>query len=529
MIKSIKLANSYPTSVVGFIAKDLSNLYNLGFKLDFSTIILNSLFEELIADNSIKNKISSLMQNLKKESQTYEIKETCESIRKSILECTFPENLDEYINDAYETLSWGENTSAKDLLKAAEHRVDIIASPDYITAPIIYSGIDKEKIKEKIKEIYAEFFTYTEVIYRINSDIKHEFSIGLIIKKEETISASAFVYLDKPSNLIKLFVFPGRLNIKEVINPDEEVKPDYYEINRDTLKLKNSLAGKQKFKNICENGECKRVECQINSFILDDNAAIEIARLTKKASVLLEKDVQIIFSITSNKIEIEHVSNIIDLQKDYVQKSQEIATGTIEPEAVNSIPEETEEQINENLETGDTFHDHEPIKELDEEPEIEPIQEGPNVEEEIHNEIPKIEEPQIEEVQTTQERTIPVEKEAQPSSFEEIMKSEKSLNELMREEGAQKEIPVEEKSEPRQEEKINFEETPLEEKHEVHSEFTQPPIPVEEERVEVEEPVTEDIKEEPNILDSNPISILDEPEEKKEESEEKKDDDDFIL
>ena len=155
MIKSIKLANSYPTSVVGFIAKDLSNLYNLGFKLDFSTIILNSLFEELIADNSIKNKISSLMQNLKKESQTYEIKDTCESIRKSILECTFPENLDEYINDAYETLSWGENTSAKDLLKAAEHRVDIIASPDYITAPIIYSGIDKEKIKEKIKEIYA--------------------------------------------------------------------------------------------------------------------------------------------------------------------------------------------------------------------------------------------------------------------------------------------------------------------------------------------------------------------------------------
>lgn len=503
MIKSIKLANSYSSKIVGFIAKDLSNLYNLGFKLEFSTIILNSLFEELIADNSIKNKISSLMQNLNKDSLIHEIKDACESIRKSILECTFSENLDEHISDAYETLSWGESSSAKDLLNEAKHRVDIIASPDYITIPIIYSGIDREKIREKIKEIYTEFFTYNEVIYRINSNIDHEFSIALLIKKEETFSASAFVYLDKQSNLVKVFVFPGRLNIKDVINPDEEVKPDYYEINRDTLKLKNSLAGKQKFRNISENGEYKRIECQINNFILDDNAVIELARLTKKASVLLEKEVQIIFSITSNTIEIEHVSNIIDLQKDYVQKSQDIIKEEIESE-IEPIPEEIEEELNK---SNDLLASQEPIIK---DPDLEDIPHHfePELQEEIQE--PK-------EIESVQDNPP----EQQSNDFEKMIKSDKHKNINIF--GHQ-----------------NLDTTTSSSELDLNSDKPLSELMQEQETTMQKEPQQEEYqpeKLEENILDSTPIDILGDGEEKKENQEDKKDDkkedelkeDDFIL
>ena len=450
-------------------------------------------------------------------------------------------------------------------MSESQHRVDIIASPGYITKPIIYFGIDQEKVKEKIKEVYAEFFSYKEVIYRINSDIDHKFSISLVIKKNETVAASAFTYLNKKTNLINIYVFPGKINITDIIKPDEEIKPDCYEVNRDTLKLKTSFAGKQKFKNLVDNGEYKRVECQINNFILDDNVAVELARLTKKASVLLEKEVQLIFAITSNKLEIEHVSNILDLQEEYSKKSQEIIKEDSD-NGIKPIIEEELEEINNDPDIEETHNNFEPETELNNEVSIEEkqeiIEEHPQEEQEINNE----------------ENNTPKEiinQEPQPN-LNEMINSDRPLSELMQEEitpepnhsEVQETAPTQEYHE----QAPQFNSEPIQDNNEEETHYEPSPIiePVEEDVVDVNEtPVEEEQKLEPevnnnntpeepqqiteqdneniidhstelnkpenisetNILDSNPINILDNTEDNKEEDsdEDKKDDDEFIL
>lgn len=342
MIKSIKLANSYTTEQVGYIAKDLSNLYNLNIDVEFSVIILKSFFEKLIEDNTIKNKIQSLLNNIDGNSDKREIEEIFESIAEAIINCEFSEELKEYINDAYETLPWQKTQSAKELLGNPQHKIDIIASPNYITAPLIISNIEKEQIFEKIKQAYAHFFTKEEIMYRLTSGIDEEFSISLIMQKHQDYNATAFCCPDKNLGILKLYVFPGCININDMIKPDNEVRPDYYEIIRDTLRLRNSIAGKQKFKNTCLNGEYKRQECNITNFIIDDYVASELARITKKAGVLLEKDVQVIFNISENELIIEHVSNILDLQKEYYSRTKGLIKKQETEETTNVIADELE-------------------------------------------------------------------------------------------------------------------------------------------------------------------------------------------
>jgi hypothetical protein len=320
VIKSIKLANSYSTQEVGFLAKDLSNLYNNHMNVQFCTVILNKLFQNLIEENSIKNKIKGLLININKKNKT-EIKDISETIQKAITNCKFSDEMQETILDGFETLSWDQKLSATELLSKKQHRIDLIASPNYITKPIMIKGIEKNNILEQLKNLYNKFFSYEEIIYRIRSNIDNDFSIAVLMQKHDNQPATAFAIPKKDSEkAIDIYVFPGLINITEIERPSSDVRPDYYLIDKDTLKLKKSIAGKQKYKNIVNDGVFLKQECQINNFILNDAVAVEIARITKRISSLLEKNIQAMFKIISNKLEIFHVSNLLDIQKEHHNK-----------------------------------------------------------------------------------------------------------------------------------------------------------------------------------------------------------------
>ena len=523
MIKSIKLANSYPTTEVGFIAKDLSSVYNFEFNTNFSIVILNSFFEELLKDNTVKNRISSLLQNINENTDIHQIKEISETITTAIEGCDFSEELKENLSDAYETLPWKSNVSAKDLLDSPEHKVNIIGSPDYITAPLIFFGIEKNSLEETIKKVYAHYFSVEEIIYRINSGINENFSIAVVIQKEEPVSVSALCYISKTKetkNQIKVYVFPGLINIKDIEKPDQEVKPDQYVVSRDSLKLDSSVAGKQTFKNISKNGEYKRVECQIKSFILNDAIASEIARLTKKAGVLLEKAVQIIFTITNDRINIMHISNTIDLQKDYFNKTQ-LKTDFVAEETKEETPEIDEEPEEEILK--EEYEEQEEISEIKDFDRVEPNSEDiasvpePKAEEtttELESEnqdIPKAEDFTIKENNKEQDEETP-EIDEETNTPENVLDSDKPLSELMESAESTEEV--------------------------VDEDIEMPENPEAEDKTENQEEQKEENQEpeQTDITNSEPISLLDEPEEKAEnildnnESEEKQEDnDDFLM
>ncbi len=542
MIKSIKLANSYPTTEVGFIAKDLSSIYNFEFNTNFGIVILNSFYEELLKDNTVKNRIDSLLQNINEKIDTTQVKEISETITNAIKSCDFSEKLKENLNDAYETLPWKSNVRANDLLDNPGHKVNLIGSTNYVTAPVIILGIEKSSIEEKIKEIYAHYFSIEEISYRLNSNIDKKFSIAIIIQKEESVSATALCCVNKTQqkeSSLKVFTFPGTINIKDIENPDEEVKPDQYIIDRDTLKLISSVAGKQKFKNISENGENKRVECQINDFILNDAIIGEIARLTKKAGVLLEKKVQMIFTITDGQIKAMHVSNTIDLQKDYFDKIKiKINFLSGETEETNEIDEEPEETIlkEDYEEEKEEFDRVEPnvdiintpieteTKKLNNELEQE-NQDDPNTENSVveqENQEEKTKEFAVEEEKETLHETTSQRKE-EKKDYTNILDSNKPLNELMETtENTSEQLNSKEELVPQKEQSF-------EQKTENHKENAN------------EQP---SIQEESNITNSEPISLLDEPEtkeknilwdeepeQKKESSEKegKEDNDDFLI
>jgi len=351
MIKSIKLANAHSIKEVGLVGKDLSNLYNLKFNTDFGIILTSEFFNELINDNSIVNKLNSLLIESEKANND-EIKDISEKLIFAINNCEFSEKLKEEIMDAYETLSWDTNVSASDLLKEKKYRINLIASVDYITRPLILQNISKNNIEESLKKIFSFFVSYEELKYRLNSNIDNKFNISIIMKKENNITATAFATLiNQNENLIRVYVFPGCINFEELINSNQEIKPDVYTVDNDLLKIKSNIAGKQKFKTECNNGDYSRKECQINTFIINDVAVSEIARLIKKSGALLEKKVQGIFEITNNKILLTHISNILDLQKDYffkIHKNKDNNCKDNNLENNSNIIIDSEEILNEN-------------------------------------------------------------------------------------------------------------------------------------------------------------------------------------
>ncbi len=328
MIKSIKLVNSYITDEVGLIAKDLSNLYNQRFNVEFSIVFLSDFLDELISNNAIRTKITSLINSIN-QNDLSSLNDISNSIMSSIMSCEFSDSQKEFINDAYETIPWDKKVNANQLLSSSEHSIDIIASPSYVTRPFIFPNINKENISETIKKLFAEFYSVSEIVYRINSNIPHEFYLAIIMQKSIDVIASAFSYVsevltttNKLQNLEKIFVFPGRINFDELNNTNSGIDPDFYLVLKDLLKIERSHAGKQKFKNIAKNGIYSHKSCQINDFILNDNAITEMARLTKKINAVLEKKCQIIFTISKNKITINHISNLLDYDKDYFLKTK---------------------------------------------------------------------------------------------------------------------------------------------------------------------------------------------------------------
>lgn len=467
MIKSIKLANSYSTEEVGFLAKDLSNLYNNHMNVQFCTVILNKLFQTLIEENSIKNKIKGLLININKKTKT-EIKEISENIHKAITNCKFSDEMQESILDGFETLSWDQKFSANELLSKKQHRIDLIASPNYITKPVMIKGIEKDNVLEQLKNLYKKFFSYEEIIYRISSNIDNDFSIAVLMQKHENQPATAFAIPKKdPEKEIRVYVFPGLINIKEVETPDRDVRPDYYLIDKDTLKLKKSIAGKQKYKNIVNDGVFLKQECQINNFILNDSIAVEIARITKRISSLLEKQIQVMFKIISNKLEIFHVSNLLDIQKEHYQKIINFKDST-EQTSEDECPEVEEFQTQEECDSHHhienevyepiTKRNHEVYKTAQEDSSINDDGEdgvfdgeaeysdeleygGKEVSEKVHSNLNKeqnLEKTKTEISESKQKNTTEnseidysLKKEDEEMSYDDLMNSGKSLNELM--------------------------------------------------------------------------------------------------
>lgn len=324
---------------VGFKAVDLAKLHVKKITIPLTFIITFQAFKDFMEQNGLNMKINRLLSGLDLNNDK-ELLSAYETIKEWFVQAEFSETMKEDLFDAYTTLSIDASLDASKLVSAEEKPfVVLIRSLSYIIDPDDNEGIlqnikGKHRFFTAVKMCWASLYSPKALVYRHMNDIGHDVQTAIIVKKMVLASASAETYsrdLKAENDDVRINSFLGL--------PDYEtpIKGDHHEVSKDDLSIRKAQINFQQYKlaRDPETGELEKVFLKESGYQqkVHDKLIMELARLTKRISGFLNKEVKAFFYIKNESIYLSHCNKIIDIEQPKPQPKivQEQAQTETEP------------------------------------------------------------------------------------------------------------------------------------------------------------------------------------------------------
>lgn len=358
--------------LVGERALDLALLSRKGYETPLSFVITNQTFEEFITENNLRQRIGKVLLN---KSRVYD------DVRELILEGKFSKEMVREIVDAYESLRETKNGSASSLLASnGTPFVNMMLSPNYTsptenTEGIILNVCGLEELLLAVKECWACLFTPTMRRFRQDANINESnLNCGVIVqfKPRSEVTAEVWSATQRTSEEITVKSYFGALDIGVGIAKDEwrvtreYLKPVFQSVVVQESMLTNDENDKLGKALIGDRGEEQKIS---------DREMIEIARLAKKASSILDDQVKLVFDVVGEKMQLILCNRLL-----LTKGSVKLQRFELE-EKIDEISTEVSDEDVEGDETGDETSDTPEVSESLEE------SEGSESEVKIDNEV----------------------------------------------------------------------------------------------------------------------------------------------
>ena len=389
---------------VGHKAMKVSELFNDKFNVPPGFVITTEAFDIFIEKNRIKDKIKSLLLKLNEGN----VEKVSVQIKKMITDAEFPKPLEEEIIENYESLGFELNKlKISDLLSIKNSAIVSLRSSSVddtnINPLVLLNEKGKNNVLVAIRRCWASMYNEDMLNYKLKNDV--ELKNAVLIQKMIDSESSGLAYSSNPETnsqdeiLVKACFGYG--------NSINKICPDSYIVNKKDLSLKNSEVNEQEFSFTIDHARNvnikKYLKDKAKSQKLNDRLITEVARIVKRVSGQLDKEIMIEWSMFKDNIYIFQYKDL-DIEFEEEKMEEEKPIDVYEPsieedlEVLNEI--ESDNYASEKVD--------EEIKEEEEERKEGDVQDFINMVEEEKIEEENI--PSIDEIEDVEEEKIQIPK-----------------------------------------------------------------------------------------------------------------------
>lgn len=269
---SLKELRSENISEVGGKAHSLGIFINNKLNVPQGFVINSSTFFKYLDQNNLKNKIAKLVSEINGQNS----KNLSEKIRRLILKGNISKEIDFKIKRNLDKYKFKYACVRSSAVSEDSSRASFAGLYD----TFLNIKAEGNKILEYTKKCWASLFNVRAVNYRIEKKISHLEGIAVIIQEMIPSEVSGITFTEHPFNP-KALLIETSYGLGNYI-AEGRVKPDYFVINRETLKIEEKMIGNKDKMSICKKEGVKTIyarESLRKKMAISDEKAREIAEI----------------------------------------------------------------------------------------------------------------------------------------------------------------------------------------------------------------------------------------------------------
>lgn len=273
-------------SKAGGKGANLGELTAAGLPVPPGFVVTAQAYQLFTTVSGLSQSIASEMEGLNVD-DTMELQTRAKEIQQMIIRTDMPSNIKNEIIKAYDTLSQRDGVKAQFVAVRSSATMEDSEQASFAGMNATFLNVKgKDELIKKVKECWASLYGARVIFYRAKKEFLEEPVIAVVVQKMVNSDKAGVMFTANPSNSnLSSLVIEGAFGLGEVV-VGGLVAPDYYEVDKVTLKIKEKRISHKNFKIIRdENGNNKQVNLadkEANQSVLSDNEVLKLAELGLK-------------------------------------------------------------------------------------------------------------------------------------------------------------------------------------------------------------------------------------------------------
>lgn len=260
---------------------NLGELVKAGLPVPPGFVVTAQAYQLFTTVSGLSQRITRSIEGLNVD-DTFALQAKAREIQEMIVATDVPDNIRNEIIKAYDVLSKRDSVKAQFVAVRSSATMEDSEEASFAGMNATFLNVHgKEDIIQKVKECWASLYGARVIFYRVKKEFLDEPVIAVVVQKMVNSDKAGVMFTVNPSNNnLSTLVIEGAFGLGEVV-VGGLVAPDYYEVDKVSLKVKDIRLAHKNFKIIRdEKGNNKNVNLSVKeggSQVLSDK---EIADLT---------------------------------------------------------------------------------------------------------------------------------------------------------------------------------------------------------------------------------------------------------
>ncbi len=269
-------------SKAGGKGANLGELTSAGLPVPPGFVVTAQAYQLFTTASGLSQRIASAMEGLNVD-DTFELQTRAKEIQQMIVSTDMPSNIKNEIIKAYDLLSQRDGVKAQFVAVRSSATMEDSEQASFAGMNATFLNVKgKDELIKKVKECWASLYGARVIFYRAKKEFLEEPVIAVVVQKMVNSDKAGVMFTANPSNSnLSSLVIEGAFGLGEVV-VGGLVAPDYYEVDKETLKIREKRISHKNFKIIRdENGNNKQVNLtdkEANQSVLSDD---EVRKLTE--------------------------------------------------------------------------------------------------------------------------------------------------------------------------------------------------------------------------------------------------------
>lgn len=311
-------------SLVGGKGANLGEMVNLGLPVPNGFIVSSKAYNDFIDENNLRPKIKEFLSKVDKDApQSY--LEASEKIKSQMIKSSIPKGISTEILKAYVKLS-GIFKQALVAVRSSATAEDL-PTASFAGQQTTFLNIKGEtQVVEKVKDCWASLFEARAIFYREEHKFDH-FKVGIAVpiqKMVQSDTSGVMFTCDPVTGQKNQIIIEAIYGLGELI-VQGEVIPDYYEVDRNSLKILKKIISKQPIQLIKAGTLNKKSAVPSSKQAkqkIFDRQIVELAKFGKKLHNHYYHPQDIEWSIERNNIYILQTRPVTTLKEEKEEKQK---------------------------------------------------------------------------------------------------------------------------------------------------------------------------------------------------------------